>query len=231
MSANKTPLGGELRRPAPAGASLETPRNRRWASRKKTPARRGGEEVADADANADAVREEVADALRDPGHAQGGQAAQAGQHGAANILGGEGREGLPPPPNNRDRRQDCINALRALMVLIWRLITFAMIHVAAWMTLLKRRRPKLFWSLLFALLLLLLAGFISMRSAPRPLRLHRNMDPDYVNSASMSQEQEAEQLVQVKEWTRRMREMRGKGADWEDVDWEHADITWGDEMD
>ncbi|KAH5396949.1 hypothetical protein HBI42_219000 [Parastagonospora nodorum] len=269
MSANRTPFKGELRGPVPAGASLETPRNRRGASRRNTPTRSGGEEMVDADANAGAVREEMADALEPPAHAQSGQSAQAGQDGAANVRGGEEMEGeeglpsgndpLPPPLNNRDRLQDSINVLwalgrllyvlmalisalgllfTALMVLLWALmarlwslITFPVIHLTAQVTSLKRRRPKLFWSLLFALLLLLLAGFISMRSAPRPLRLRRNMDIDYVVSAPMSQEQEAEQLVQIKEWTRKMREMRGKGADWEDVDWENAEITWGDEMD
>jgi hypothetical protein len=176
----------------------------------------------------------MADAPEPPGYAQGGQAAQAGQHGAANVRGGEEREGLlsdndPPPPNNRHRLQHCFNALWALMVLLWRLITFAMLHLGARMTFLKRRRPKLFWSLAFTLLLLL-AGFISMRSAPRPPRLHRNIYVDYVDSAPMSQEQKADQLVDIEEWTRRMREMGEWLADEKDVDWEDAEITWADEM-
>ncbi|KAH7070798.1 hypothetical protein FB567DRAFT_584533 [Paraphoma chrysanthemicola] len=83
------------------------------------------------------------DALKPPGHAYSGQIAQAGQDVAANIRGGKEREGeeallagsgsppLPPISNNYCLLRDCMNVIRALVVVLWALITFLMMHLRA----------------------------------------------------------------------------------------------------
>ncbi|KAH7062794.1 hypothetical protein BKA63DRAFT_429358 [Paraphoma chrysanthemicola] len=101
MSARTVPLRGERGRFVPAEAPLETPRNRRRASRKHTPARSGGEQMFDADADAGAMREEMTDAPEPPGH-----------------MSGSNSPPLPPPSNNLNLLQDCINALWAIMVML-----------------------------------------------------------------------------------------------------------------
>lgn len=144
--------------------------------------------------------------LEPPARGQGRQAAQAGQDGGANIRGGEhkegeeGEEGLllgndpPPPPPNRPNP-----------VPLWELVTFRKRQFIAQMTLLKRRGPKLFWCLLFLiLLLLLLVGCISIRSALR----HSRLDPalNYVAAPPMTKQGWADHIVEAEKATNKMRE-------------------------